>query len=224
MLNFNPTWLTYFRLATLGTVSVFALIVLGLSADWISTTQNDFTPPFYDTYAALALAISLLTLFSLPAMLAVDHFRKGAITSQILVEVSVLGVLTILWLATAATSSNAYLNSTFTCLYNYSIVIKGCRETQAISAFSHLNWLWLAFYTSALVALAIISQNNGAPVWRSTVKDSPFVVRKDVTTAPGMYPTDPSKMGQVPVMPQQYPPQQGYVTPQQTGYGQTPQV
>jgi len=77
------TWLPTARLATFGriphpasrihilknfavaTVSLFALIVMSVSADLIALTS-----PFYYKFAALALATSLLTLFTIVPMYA----------------------------------------------------------------------------------------------------------------------------------------------------------
>ena len=50
----------------LGTISLFSVIVLALSADWINTTETITSA--YDPFAALALAVALLSLLTLPIM------------------------------------------------------------------------------------------------------------------------------------------------------------
>ena len=49
-----------------GTASVFAVIVLGLAADWISVTETDLG--YYFAYVALAIATAVLTIVTVPAM------------------------------------------------------------------------------------------------------------------------------------------------------------
>jgi hypothetical protein len=54
------------RLAALGSALLFAIIVLGLSADLIATTEK-YVGGYYK-FTALALAISLLTLLTVAPM------------------------------------------------------------------------------------------------------------------------------------------------------------
>ncbi|CAL1701576.1 unnamed protein product [Somion occarium] len=212
------------RLVAFGTVSLFSVIILALSAHWIATTETKFVSPFYDPYAAFALAVSLLSLLTLPAMLIIDHIRKGAFTSKIIFELSWIGTLAILWLASAAVTSQVYANSTLTCWRNFTVIIVGCREAQAIQAFGHLNWLLLFFYSVGLAVLSLVSHNNGRDVWHYSVKDAQFAT--SVTSpagTPGVYePKDPMtgpSTQNVPVPQQTYYPQ---TVPQSSPYVGTP--
>jgi len=196
-------------------VTLFTVIVLGLS---IHITVETEKIGFYFVFAAMAIATSLLTLFTLPTILIIDQKRKGAVTSQIMFEVAWLGTLAIFWMATAGLTSNAYLDAFYVCFWGYNDTFSGCRETQAVEAFAHLNWLWLTSYVFTILAFAVISHNNGRDVWRTSVRDGQFATTRLAQQQPVYYETDPSKIA----VQQAYPPQQGYISPQPTGYG-TPQ-
>ncbi|KAK7695574.1 hypothetical protein QCA50_000210 [Cerrena zonata] len=203
------------RTLILSTVSLFSIIILSLSAHWITTTQTKFIIPFYDPFAALALAVSLLSLFTLPIMLLIDRTRKGALTSMIVFELSWLGTLAVLWLATASYTSNIYANSTSVCLSTNNTIRTGCSETRAILAFAHLNWFCLFFYVIVLTVLSLKMHSNGRSVWQMSAKEANFAVDPTPPSGtPGIYePKDPMPyippiQQQRPVFRSQYPPQQ----------------
>jgi len=192
------------RLVAMVTVSVFALIVLALAADLVSIFEVDFDE--YPAGGALAIAIALLTLLTVPAMIILDFVRRGAFTSFIIVEVGWLGVLAILWLATAAdTSSNAFGDCAFFGFYADNLVT-ACHEWNAIQAFSHLNWIILLIYTAFIIVMTLMAHNRGNFLWKSSVRDADF-------NAVGTGAADQEKGHQYPQ--QQGIPQQQY--PQQTG-------
>jgi len=157
------------RLVLLGVVILFSVIVLALAAALIHTTESQ---GFYFTSDALALAVSLLTLLTVTPFLVFDHIRTGFVTSKIVVELIVLGVLSILWLATAADTAS----------YNLFAVGCGndssCGEIQAIEAFSFFNWIILMGYCIALLVFSVIHSRRGhSGVWHSSVKESKFSSR-----------------------------------------------
>ncbi|PSR71773.1 hypothetical protein PHLCEN_2v12353, partial [Hermanssonia centrifuga] len=193
-------------------VSLFSLIVLALSANWISVTTTKLH--LYYNYAALGVATSVLT-FTLPVMLIIDLLRRGAFTSMILVELCWLGFLWVMWLATGALAADnlggfvdGCSSSFFANWWN-----TGCSETQAITAFSFLNWIALTGYLALLLTMSILAANRGGPVWMTSVKEANFApVNVNMSGAMGT----PEHKGQLGT-PMQQPSLQSY-PPQQPGY------
>ncbi|KAH8106303.1 hypothetical protein BXZ70DRAFT_1004566 [Cristinia sonorae] len=210
-INFNTVWLSTARLAVLSFVSFSSVLVLALAAHAIAVSTS-IAPGLYAIYAVFGLAVAALTLLTVPALLIVDLVRRGAIINKIFVEVACLSTLAILWLTAAALTGDAYRISWAFCNLSRRGVPSTCREAQAMAAFSHLNWLWLFAYLTAIVIFAIVSQNNGVQVWHSSVRDNKFACSGPApsTIHGGTYETDPSKAypvqsqvpGAVPYVPQ----------------------
>jgi hypothetical protein len=162
------------RLVLLGIVVLFSVIVLALAAALLHTTESQ---GFYFIFDALALAVSLLTLLTVTPFLVFDHIRTGFVTSKIVVELTVLGVLSILWLGTAADTAS-YNSFAVGCGSDSS-----CGEIQAIEAFSFLNWILLMGYCVTLLVFSIMHSRRGhSGVWHSSVKETKFSSR---SAAPG---------------------------------------
>ena len=160
--------LSTIRVAALGSVALFSLIVLGVAAHVTNLTTYNFG--FYFTFAALSIATAVLSLLSLPVMIIVDKMRKGAFTSMIAVELGWLSFLWILWLSSAATASQASSGFNRGCRYRSGLISTTCREFRAIQAFNYLNWIILFGYTGALLAFAIGAANRGIAAWTASVK------------------------------------------------------
>ncbi|KAF7354960.1 hypothetical protein MSAN_01411100 [Mycena sanguinolenta] len=153
----------------------FAVIVLGLSAALTSTTEKYLDG--YFKFAALAIATSVLTLLTLPLMIALEITQSGAaFTSKIMVELPWLSILWVLWLATGSDGAQAAQTVFLADCSDYIPKIKAaCQETSAIQAFSFLNWLILMAYTIFVLVLAIIAQTRQhTGVWSSSVATAPF--------------------------------------------------
>ncbi|KLO10164.1 hypothetical protein SCHPADRAFT_999763 [Schizopora paradoxa] len=176
-------WLA--RVGTFATLILFSVIVLGLSAFFISKTSGTVAGFSVNSpaWANLALATSILTLVSVTPMLVLDMFLD-AHTSKILVELIVLGILNVLWLASGADAA-AYTNGEVPDCSNLEIVvgllvvkdntlITLCRSYQAIEAFSWLNWIILMGYVIALLVFAILASTRGNSVWMSSVRKADF--------------------------------------------------
>lgn len=200
------TWLPTARLVTFATVSLFALIVMSISADLIALTE----PLFYYKFAALALATSLLTMFTIIPMFVIDMLRQGAVVSHIIVEIVWLSVLWVLWLSSgsyAAWTDNQLISfdpAESSCdfgIFGVSGVTKGCQEIKAIMAFSFLTWIILMAYTGVLLFLAIRSQERGYSVWKTSVReDAAFYPEAKSAGTPAQVSTIPASL------PQTYPP------------------
>ena len=66
-------------------------------------------------------------------------------TSWILVELVVTGILWVLWLAAAADATSATDGIAFDCGDTFGDGATFCHEYQAIQAFEYLNWLFRTF-------------------------------------------------------------------------------
>ncbi|KAI9570204.1 hypothetical protein HD554DRAFT_2170379 [Boletus coccyginus] len=159
------------RQGVLGATALFSLIELAISANLTSQTEQFYAVTA--TFTALGIAVGVISVLTLPVMLIVDIIRRGAFTSMIVVELGWLGVLWILWVATAGESISEF-NYVFPlgCIYNDSTVNGMCQEVQAITAFSFLNFIILLLYTGVLSVMAVVAAARGQGVWLSSVKES----------------------------------------------------
>ncbi|KZP21764.1 hypothetical protein FIBSPDRAFT_860387 [Athelia psychrophila] len=154
---------------------LFSVIVLGLAANYTSESQSIGGITF--DFAALAIATAVLTLVALPVMLIIDAVRSGAFTSMIVTELVTLLVLWVLWLATAAYTTNIFdLPFLFdgSCSYVFDDYLPTCHEFQALMAFSYLTWLLLMVYSGIVLVMAIIGANRGERTWTTSVKEAGF--------------------------------------------------
>ncbi|TDL29603.1 hypothetical protein BD410DRAFT_31663 [Rickenella mellea] len=182
------TFLNTLRLLTFGTSLGFSVIILGLCANILSLTLN--LNNRYFVFSAFGLAIGILTVLFLLPMLVIDLTRKGPMTSWIVVELPVLSVLWVLWLAVAADAvSDVVASDLFSgsCDYLNSKVNTVCNSYKAIEAFGFLTWLILMAYTIVLLVFACISQSRGnKAVWTSSVRDTDFLAYPNGKAAPSM--------------------------------------
>ncbi|KAH8113295.1 hypothetical protein DFH11DRAFT_1601240 [Phellopilus nigrolimitatus] len=100
------------RLLVLFSVLTFSTIVLGLSANYISNFSS-FTVPGVVSFTippwiGLAVASAVLSIIFVMPMVTIDFLRKGAVTSWVVVEVVILSILSVLWLAGAADVTAGY--------------------------------------------------------------------------------------------------------------------
>ncbi|KAF8897152.1 hypothetical protein BD779DRAFT_1667168 [Infundibulicybe gibba] len=168
------SFLSTFRLSALSAAGLFAGITIAISGHLTSITQR--LAGGYFTFAALAIAVGLLTFFSVPAMILVDMTRKGAFTSMIVVELSWLSLLWVLWLAAAGLSAQAN-TAIFPAGCSPRINRDGrtaCHEFKAIEAMSFLAWITLFLYTMTLLVNTLIVASRGRKVWTNSVRDTDF--------------------------------------------------
>ncbi|KAI5124883.1 hypothetical protein M0805_007313 [Coniferiporia weirii] len=179
--------LWFVRVGVLAAVLLFSLITLGVSAAFISDINglsNGFFTVNVPDYANLALAISVITLVVLGPMFVIDFIRGGAVTSWIVVELSVTGVLMILWLATAADAASASSGESVNCNLVSGESESLCRDYQAIEAFSFLNWIFLMGYFGTLLVVALRAHSRGNNVWRGSVRETDFSAGATGTNVP----------------------------------------
>ncbi|KAJ7208801.1 hypothetical protein C8J57DRAFT_1402482 [Mycena rebaudengoi] len=177
-----PAALSLVRLLAFSVVSVFSLITLGLAGSLIATTTK--FDNVYFVYAALGVAVAVLTLLSVPTMLVLDIIRPGGPTSWIITELSILPFLSILWLATGANTAESspallfiYLGGcTSDPFFGTALGADtgACQKTSAIEAFAFLNWIILMGYSGMVLVLALIAASRKQPaVWKSSVAELP---------------------------------------------------
>jgi len=211
------------RLAVFGVTLAFALIILGISANFVAQTSH------YQVYTAssvpgFGVATACLTFAILIPAIVIDMLRKGAMTSLVATELGFTGFLWVLWLACAANSTAALFGiSLGDCsLYN-SVSASYCSQYEAFQAFSWLNWLILFFYWATLLILALVAQSRGnnrafmVPTTELTIprgghaggepKIPPVQNYPPGSVSPGTYP--PQGYPQQSYTPTQYP-HQGY--------------
>jgi len=180
------------RLALFGVVLLLSVIILGLSANIDAVTGVDVT------FASLALAISLITMLTIIPIAIIERVRQGAFTSLLFIELIWIGVLWVLWLATAAEAATivpdpSLCSSPFLSPAGKTI----CSSAIAITAFSFINWIALLGWFIALLVFGI-SGNH----WHSSVPDTEL--HRRTAGAPGSAPNMSNAPGSNP----QYPPAQ----------------
>jgi hypothetical protein len=189
------------RVIVLALVSLFSALVLVMAA--LVTSYSVPVLGGYFPWAAFALAIGFITLVTVPVMIALSIFLKGAFTSMIVVELSYVCLLWILWLSVGGTIGNLEM-------INYCSAIgsnagqSACMETQAMVAFSFLNWLLLMGLNIFLFTLVVIQANRGnSAIWTSCVTSVDYGApgRIEQKAAYGAVPTQYSQT------PQQFYPQ-----------------
>jgi len=170
----HPNLPALVRIPVFGALLVFSLIVLGVDAHLISQASFTILGVHYSlapSWLKLGVAVAVITIVSLVAILVMDLLRKGAVTSFISVELGWLGVLWVLWLATAADTANGVQCSGVIDGFDGSI----CGQAQAAEAFSFLAWLLLMAYWILLLVFAIIAATQGQPgIWMVNVADADF--------------------------------------------------
>jgi len=165
--------LSLVRMVTFATVMLFSLIVLALSADYISLLPVST----YSRFAALAIFTALTTLSTVTPMLVIDMLRQGSFLSYIVVEIAWLSILWVFWLSTgsdAASVDSLYISidpKESSCTGYTGFAAQMCHEIKAIMAFSFLSWILLMAYTITLLVLAIRAHQRGNSAWTTSVRD-----------------------------------------------------
>ncbi|KIM42808.1 hypothetical protein M413DRAFT_444461 [Hebeloma cylindrosporum] len=204
------------RTVIFGTVTVFAFIVLALCASITNYTSTYYYGGYFP-FAALGIAVAVLTLLTLPAMLYLSLNRKGAFTSLTGLEFGWTSFLWILWLALGGNSAGIlWLGDC-----GYWLTGKGesmCRQSQAVTAFGFLNWIALFAYNITLLVLLIRQQMRGNSVWNGYITETDFA-------APGPNSAVPSnKVPEAGFAPQYQAPAVVPVYPTQQYQGAPPQT
>jgi len=190
-----------------GVTSLFAFIVVVLGG-LVTNFTDSYLGGFF-SFAALGIATGILTLLTLPAMLAFSMFRKGAFTSMIAIEIAWTWILWILWIAVGGNSATglAFVGS---CDRFIPAAAAACSESSAIAAFGFLSWIMLLSYCSFLATLTFRQHMRGnTGIWTKDVTETDF-------TAAGPHTTQIVFDNKASTYPNQYPPAGTPIVPQQT--------
>jgi len=155
------------RSVVLGVVLTLSFAVLGICAHINFLTANGYGYYYYGVFTdlvwtesgSMGIAVSVITIVSLIALIAVDLLRSGAFTSMVIVELVWLSVLWVLWLSAA------------------SVIASWCGTglcsdySRGAEALCFLIWIILLGYTVTLLTFAIIGSKQGKKAWTSSVKD-----------------------------------------------------
>jgi len=156
------------RYPIFGIILFCSIIVLGIDANLTSLSNGDITS------AALGVAISVITLITIPAMVVIDILRSSAVTSFVWAELAWVGILGVLWLATAADFSSLGITDCGD-IYFSAFWESLCRQAQAAEAFSWIAWIALLTYWSMLLASARLDQSKGnGNIWFTAVREAQF--------------------------------------------------
>jgi len=162
------------RMVTFGVASFFALIVIILGG-LITNFSDTYLGGFF-SFAALGIATGLLTLLTLPTMIALSMMRKGAMTSMVVVEIVWTWFLWIMWLSVGGSSASIYFIGNcgrYTGLG--SVVEAACNESSALTAFGFLAWIVLIAYNFTLIFLTFRQHLRGhTTVWTKDVTETDF--------------------------------------------------
>jgi len=170
------------RLVIYGVLLLFSLIVLGLACNLITNATGSF-PGF-------VVAVSVLTLLALVPTLVVD---LGPFFSWVAIELAVFGVLSVLWLASAALSTSPLLFTQDSGVWLSFNIASLC---SAVQAFSWLTWLIIMAYIILLFVLANLAMTRGHKrVWLSQASNLSF---SPTRTASGKSKIPPSNYGNAP--------------------------
>ncbi|KAI0343824.1 hypothetical protein BDW22DRAFT_1356383 [Trametopsis cervina] len=176
-----------FRWVAFGGLLTFSVVVVGASAHYITiqTTQELFVDEIQvwpqtspDPFAAYDLAVGVLTPIFLLPMLIVDICRRGAFTSFVITEISVLGAFLVFWLAAAGWTTAVFPPVEELCQNNPQVGVlnAACTDIQLEMAFGWLAWILLLAYWVTLLTLAIMSSQKGPGMsaWKKAVRDTDF--------------------------------------------------
>ncbi|KAJ8516607.1 hypothetical protein ONZ45_g6100 [Pleurotus djamor] len=171
-----PNW-PLVRYIVLGSSLLFSVVVLGLSANLITESNNDFRLPTLPE--TVGLVFSLFSMIGIATLLIVGFLRRGAITSMIATEISVLSFFWILWLALAALSTD-WMNFSFLlgCQNYIPRHMAFCTSLTAVQGISFVVWFALMGYSMTILIMAIVAQTRGNNVWRLSMDEVNFSEKK----------------------------------------------
>ncbi|KAK7047081.1 hypothetical protein VNI00_006741 [Paramarasmius palmivorus] len=244
------SWISIARLAIFGLGLLFGFIVIAISGHMISIS-NTFDRVTYD-FEGLAVACGVFNLLTLPVFLVMGVLRRNTWLTMNVVELPVLGFLTVLWLAESIllTQWAAIWYGSAGCGFRGSATQKTfCQELSAVEGMSFVIWIFFFGYITTMIVLCIIGKSRGNDVWMVSAAEAKYFEhnatapqnKESMMMAPGVQPqytgvpqqpTQQQQMyspaptqGSGPMMYAQ--PQQQYSpvpTPQHTGYAGQAQV
>ncbi|KAF9257667.1 hypothetical protein L218DRAFT_825109, partial [Marasmius fiardii PR-910] len=140
-------------------VLLFSMATLAIAGHMLSIRA----PDIFNSPRGLGIAVSVLTILTIPVFLVVGSLGKKAWVTMNVVEIPVMGVLSIIWLANGALFAEVEA-----LVYPSSISLIDqifCSEYRAIEALSFLTWMTLMGYAIVIDILCIVGKSRGKNVW-----------------------------------------------------------
>lgn len=152
---------------------MFAIVVLGISGHLLAIRPTD-----YWRFAALAVAVSSLTILTFPVILIVNTFigRDSNISPErILGEAGWITIMWILWLSTGANATRAARAHFFAgaCNSFSGYPNKICNEFKVVEAFAYINFIILLCYMIGLVVYEFTREEPQGTTETRQVKSQP---------------------------------------------------
>ncbi|KAI3608496.1 hypothetical protein WG66_000872 [Moniliophthora roreri] len=167
----SPLSLT--RVAVYGLAIVFGIIVMALNADVIATSREYEDYVVFD-FQGLGIAVGILNILILPAFLTLGMIRKNAFLTANVVELPVIGVLTILWIVESALITQIAPPGGFQCFTGSDPLLKICQEVVAIQAISFLTLVLLLIYVIFTIGMCA----TGKAGWQGEAQAQPAPATK----------------------------------------------
>ncbi|KAG1840275.1 hypothetical protein DFJ58DRAFT_732939 [Suillus subalutaceus] len=163
---------------------ILAIVVLGISGHLIA-----IRPTHYWRFAALAIAVSSLTILTFPVILIVNTLlvRDENISSErIIGEAGWLAIMWILWLATGANATHAARAHFFSggCSFFSGYSNKICNEFRVVEAFSYIIFIILLSYTIGLMVFEFTRDDRDGHTQAGGVEGGRGSQTAQVTKAP----------------------------------------
>ncbi|KAF8896065.1 hypothetical protein BD779DRAFT_559794 [Infundibulicybe gibba] len=172
------SFISILRLIVLNLCSVFGLAILGITAHLTAlTTPSSTGDPIFFDFEGLGLVTGSLSTIAIFTMLVHGATRNNSFASMIVVELCVLGLIWILWLANAAVVvewTQLLYPDGCGVFFSHSIEFTVCQELFAIEGLSFSSWLLLMIYTGILLVLSLMGRSRGNPIWTVSVNQANF--------------------------------------------------
>ncbi|ESK89991.1 hypothetical protein Moror_7943 [Moniliophthora roreri MCA 2997] len=200
------SWISIARLVTLSLGLLFGFVSIAIGGHMLSLTALT-----YD-FEGLAVACGVFNLITLPVFLVMGILRKGTFLTMNVVEIPVLGFLTVLWLAESILLTQAgsfFFASTACGNVRFAIDRTFCQEISALQGLSFVLWIFFFGYVVTTITFCIIGKSRGNDVWLVSATEAKyFEVNATAPQNEGTMMMAPGVQPQYTGVPQQVPQQQ----------------
>jgi len=160
----------------------------------------------------LGIAVSCLSIISLPLFFGLGTMRNRVFTSMILFEIIWFFVLWLLWVGTAGDAvAGATYYFPLGCSSYVSLANQYCIEFTVVEALAFVNFFCAFIYYDVIFLYAIINAVRGRSIWTSSVKEAvtgtPGAVNSGYPMGQPQYNAPPMQYG---AYPPNVPPNQPY--------------
>ncbi|ESK89896.1 hypothetical protein Moror_811 [Moniliophthora roreri MCA 2997] len=151
-------FLTIARVSIYGLSFLFGIVVLGLSAGFVTPLVQVFGAlPQGAAFLGLGIAAGVFNLLTLPILIIVGAIRKKVVN---VLELPILGFLIILWLIESILTTQQL--GSLQCDILRGEALSLCQRLQAIQGLSFVIWLLLFIY----IIITVVFCANGKASWQ----------------------------------------------------------